>query len=93
MFLARNKHISELSASTPAQAPTVNRPFLNWLCDFITQDFQNNFVIDGKSMIVAGLRLECFYGLNSSDEEEIESEGSASIAINISEPVLKPSAR
>lgn len=89
MFLARNKHISELGAS----APIVNRPFLNWLCDLITQYFQENFVIDEKSMTVAGLRLECLYELYSLDEVETETDGKVSIAINISDPVLKPSAR
>lgn len=83
MFLARNKHVSESGALLATS--TINRPFLNWLGDLITQYFQENFVVDEDKVQTteAGLQLECSNSLNND----------CSIAINISGSVLKPSAK
>lgn len=91
MFLARNRHVSESSATMPKL--TITRPFLNWLCDLITLDFQENFIVDEISSTEAGLRLECAYGLNNLSDAGTETEGEQPIAINIAGAVLKPPAR
>lgn len=58
----------------------IDRPFLGWLCDYVTNEFQSGFVIDEIPQI-DGLELDRKFNLNT--EEESQNVEVASIAINI----------
>lgn len=64
----------------------INEPFLQWLRDNITKDFETYFIGDGPLPNV-GVPLELQYELNSADDF---SEASSDIYVNIGSCVLEP---
>ncbi|CAH2105065.1 unnamed protein product [Euphydryas editha] len=63
----------------------INRQFLNWLTDAVTNDLQQNFIVDSVECdTVESIKLDMLYCLNTDSEtDEI-------IAVNIGKLTLKP---
>lgn len=60
----------------------LNKPFLGWCSEIITQEFQTNFVVD-EIPDIPGFNLDRKFGLNREDEYGSENTEAALIAINI----------
>lgn len=65
----------------------LNKPFLSWICDAVTVDFQDIFTVDHLP-IVEGITLEKKFELNREEEYTEDNSSTANIAINIAGLVL-----
>lgn len=83
VFLVRNRN-----SRTDAQH--INKPFLIWLSDLISNYFENNFVIEELPGSNSSLPLEFMRTLNQPEDSDSEI---PLIGINIAGCVLNPSAK
>lgn len=85
VFLARNIDRKDYD---------VNKPFLSWLNNLITHNFENNFVIEEVPQAPSKLNLQMVRALNAEDDLQRTSDDDTGslIAINIGGAVLDSSA-
>lgn len=73
----------------------LNRHFRIWICDLMSQYFEQNFVVEECQEKWPSLKFEFLYALNALNESENmeESGGAASIAIDVAGGVVKSSTK
>lgn len=65
------------------QLKFLNRPFLNWLSEMMTSEFQNIFVVTELPMVNAGITLDKMFKLNRDEEYTETNTEIIGIAVNI----------
>lgn len=71
---------------------TVNKPFLIWLLNLITEHFEKNFIVEEKPAATSHFDLEIMRSLNKEEEMTVtEDQDTAMIAINVAGATLKSS--
>lgn len=67
----------------------VNRPFLIWLLNLITEHFEKNFIVEEMPAATAHFQLQVMRSLNKEEEMSVtEGQETAMIAINVAGTTL-----